>query len=1668
MLHNCNNTFPFFQDEIYLFLKSVLFKPKSSCQPNAKGFGGSPKKKKKKTEHIIVEEKRRKKPTIKTPPISTTPKLESAFALPPLDVSVPLTSVESTAPTTLTLHGLLTTGSVSTTIPVTQLSGETLLTPATVTSQTSDQFVTDGKGPYLKAGQKRAGPKGERGAKKTKTRKTSRYGEGASQKFTASLGTHKTGNLLTQKLTNSGYGLPKGKKAQKQQQAGITLQRFPSGSFVLSGATGHVRLQGGTNIVYLQQATSGSTQLIQAPLMTTSTTGAAPGTPTSDVAPLLSQINLLPAGAVHTGKGTETFFLHNGKLIPTSLRPTSSSQILSQVITPASSTAPSVAAALAASSAQQQHSPSASLTLTSSHNVVKEGKEMNETERAIAGILPTEDDESTKTPLSSVSVTNVLATTVDPSLALPSPTTVTSSITTSTIMTHLSANDLRYLASLIAKHNSSQPNSPIGSPTFKSSSANVGGKAQKSPQENSLSAKISIGTLSAAQQSSHDASTRVSNSKSVSVSTFDKKGSSFSSFAETHNIKKISYPNNQKIQGKESGRGRGSRGRGRSSGLSRGGLNVSAANKHANSLYSSKAGQKIPVTVTIPISSLPANLSFVSATTTTTKPTSVPALSAYLAQQRFVLATTKASQMGKTVIVASDEKSKLASMMGSPASPMQSMPLSVSESMSKGANTSSLISVTKIISATSTSKMMSTLKGVSSASSSMPNTIVSSMPLATSNKPQVLGRSPGTITLHLPSQSLLKDAKMIKRNGNEIKLIGVLSPQSKSNSGSPESTSKSSTSSLTSNITSSQETRSDSPSSIQEDSMLIEPRTFAEKSKEEGNNPDRFIDIKSMSDRNVSYFRYEKPSDKSKLTSPIKSSILSVIGDNLKQNPISLTRFATGTAFGKPKPSSPIISHKGSTLADAENRGDLQKVTDLGDKMLDVSRFLNKNFLVPSSIATETEESCITDETLSAEGESNISQNVITASISKTSEDDFGIDFSISPVDNKAPTYTSNRPVSAATSSGSAATSKQLIDVSRILHRSSHDGKTSSAKYPSSAAIPLSKSILELAKARVRESKLKAQSISNTSESEATSFSSVSSSIVTSSIVSTNEDSKLRFEPLKNTGNRSKLTTVLLNNMRDGKKAGLEEINNSIKVSSIPNVLTLTRPALSSSHSQSGLSVPSMNTTQKINSTFAPNSIQVKGSVTNMPASQIANSQINAVKLVPKALSGHVKGLPATVKLIESRSNALSSMSTTLLSTKSTNKIISQRSLPSMVPSMKNNPLPATAGGVKASSFGENIQRIAEQHLQATSMLASSKLAINNTDTPVEHDYGFKLRSKSSDDATKTMLIMTPKKGKRGRKPKSGESSESEEEINEDKEEPYVTRSGRVLRSGHLNDYGLEKNRKRRKSTGSFKQEVKKAKRMQSPIDSPSSSSMASASSLDEVPGNGETIPSSLFPSSGTVVSNESNLAALLDVVSSIRSVDAQAKQDLLPLTTAIELETEGKSPLNELSSIAASEKACLDKIMISPTAQNTDALFLSMSTSVVGQVESTVVKPSSDKSERIMSELFDSMSRNEDINSPNIDTSIACSTNNTATPNNNDGVSSVATSQQKNDNVVALERHESNSESSHTDLKLAKTQSIVPVMNDKLTNASSETNDVNQEVGQDLIENNTGLDIEE
>jgi len=239
------------QDEIYLFLKDVLFRQKNPRTQN----NLSPKKRKKKIE-ITDESKKKKKNFSKIPPI-----FHAQSSLSPLGLHVQVPSVQAGSPA----QGLLTTATSVGMISSLNNNGRGFnmhIQPTNYNIKTNAEFKKQA------AGQKRSMSKEKDFSKKMKVAKKQHPNKclGSNflpcQRFTASLGNQKSGNLTAQRFST--YAANQMNKQQTNKRA------LSSGSFVLSSGTGHVRFQGGTNFLYLQPS-SGSTPAVHGtPFLTTS------------------------------------------------------------------------------------------------------------------------------------------------------------------------------------------------------------------------------------------------------------------------------------------------------------------------------------------------------------------------------------------------------------------------------------------------------------------------------------------------------------------------------------------------------------------------------------------------------------------------------------------------------------------------------------------------------------------------------------------------------------------------------------------------------------------------------------------------------------------------------------------------------------------------------------------------------------------------------------------------------------------------------------------------------------------------------------------------------------------------------------------------------------------------------------------------------------------------------------------------------------------------------------------------------------------------------------------------------------------------------------------------------------------------------------------------------
>ena len=626
-------------------------------------------------------------------------------------------------------------GSVDSHIPASQIQSESLL-PSLVSHQTvisTESPTTQQKAPtntqktsgasktattpQQKAGQKRGHsttPK-EKPARKKVSKKPK---VSAQHNFTASLGTHRSGNLHGQRFSAPLQG--------KVSIAGntATLQRLSSGTFVLSGATGgQVKLQNGNNIVYLQQLTSsgGTTQVIQTPLIANANgTFSTLSLATSSISNIVTTASMgVAPTTTTTASATAT-----GLVLSSAMDTLKSSQISNLVTTstiarPSSVEAPYTASVLMQQTLKKRETPPATTS---------------KSKQTVPPISVANGEPSEALPNLPSTLANLI-------LSLPSVTTsgfsAEANAQAQSILQRLSEEDIRTLVTVLAK---STPNSPASlSPAM---TPDLGRSPIQSPRTPSSPSLLSEHFLST--------TTTGGDNRSHMMSTFDAKGSSTTSSFSPAGSKKAtsSHPLSltQKVSAMQQDINKsrpprtlktpriistGLSGKMQSQGSSSS-TSLSATSGSSSSSKLHAKTQKVPITITIPISRLPSSLQL---TTSTSKTINVPALSAYLAQQKFVLSTGKPSNLdSRTVLLGSSSSSnkRIGGIM-------------VSTNSTKGSTVF---------------KTSSHKDGSSSASSN--------------------SKSAATITLHLPSQSNQKETSTsTKKAASDIKMVGVLNQKNK-------------------------------------------------------------------------------------------------------------------------------------------------------------------------------------------------------------------------------------------------------------------------------------------------------------------------------------------------------------------------------------------------------------------------------------------------------------------------------------------------------------------------------------------------------------------------------------------------------------------------------------------------------------------------------------------------------------------------------------------------------------------------------------------------------------------------------------------------------------------------------------------------------------------------
>lgn len=615
-------------------------------------------------------------------------------------------------------------GSISKQIPVTHLQSETLLTTiSAVSNQTSISTESPTSSPNLaKAGQKRSALAGSK--EKTNRKKLSKKSASSKfqQNFTASLGTQRSGNLLGNRFATP----PSSTLNKVSSSQTATLQRLPSGTFVLAGTSGgQVRLQNGNSIVYLQQLTSsgGTTQVIQTPLIANSN-----GTFSTVPLSSLQQTSLLS----NTVTTTTTSTISPSATVPSPLQ--TSSITTASVI--ATSPNLNLAASLPSFDTKYTQKTNTSTVATSSqaskHQVqlqnIQTIEEVVTSERSpmsidASSILP---NPTTTTPNLPSSLANLILSL--PSVGASGGFSAEANSQAQSILQKLSEDDIKTLSSLLDRY-SSTPTSPA------SSSPVLTPDPEKSPLQ-------SPGLSAPSTPSPIDKSPKIS-IMATNIASEVKAPKSLATLSKSHqpiqNVRKIPYPLSltQKVTAiqQDINKMRAPRlkpPRIVTTGLSANKININTSSSATSSSPSVNRAlqsktQKVPITITIPISRLPSSLQF---TTSNSKTINVPALSAYLSQQRFVLSAGKSSTNldSRTVLLSPSNVKKLGSIM-------------VSTNSNK---------TTSVFSAKAT-------QAITSSSS----------------------KSSATITLHLPSQSSQKESSTMKKAASDIKLIGVLNQKTK-------------------------------------------------------------------------------------------------------------------------------------------------------------------------------------------------------------------------------------------------------------------------------------------------------------------------------------------------------------------------------------------------------------------------------------------------------------------------------------------------------------------------------------------------------------------------------------------------------------------------------------------------------------------------------------------------------------------------------------------------------------------------------------------------------------------------------------------------------------------------------------------------------------------------
>lgn len=1006
-----------------MFLKGVLFKPKPVIATTTKGPVSGKKRKKKvdSAEKGGGGETLKKKKKSNSKSSASRQETNISEALLPLDVSI---SSVSSVPLVGSHGGLLTTGSVSTSILVTQLKSESLtnLTTSTLLQQTitsGDVIVSTSKETGKRNSTKEPKEKVKR-SKSTKKSSKNTNPAGGSPKVSSTMTSH----------TN-------------KTNAQVAFQRVPAGSFVLSGASGQIRLQGGANILYVQQATSGATQLLSSPAINASS-GAFTAVISSNLATNPPKINIIPSSNFKLGSLSAT------------------------------------------TSSSQTKGLSAVISSGGCGNLV-----INSTASPVGLNTPSVVDTS---PCKNVHVlASSIATTYSVSASSVASSTSTSTATTtasSTIMTHLSANDLRYLASLIAKHSNSRPNSPMPSP--------ISGPLVLRSDDKTLlkTARESSDAQKCAGLSTTNSEGTSGSNKSSLISILDKKGGIMNNPIQTS--KKIVQPPSlaqrvASIQQKDSTAKMKAQ-RLKTSKLVSTTVNmpmghIITANSTKNSTTmppASKTPQsKAPVSLTIPISRLPSSINFSPTSALSKSIINVPVLSSYLTQEKLIATLTKPSSglspSSRTIVTSSSTQAKKSPVM------MSGGIIPVCSGQVRMSNMTAFES-----SRTPTST--STLSLSSSVRSNSSGILISKTPFTTamsSFKSPVKCRTASPISLQLPSQALLKDPKVLRKAVSDVKVVSVMS-QHQSKAQFPSLASLSTLRSIS------------NPSSPLRSPTNDDESVSDELSRSQSRNS--FDELKSLDDRKRNSFN------------PMKSSIMAAIGEK-SLSPSTL-------------PSTSLLTASSSREMNIIGRRSITGKVATGP-------FFGKLFVGPKSIVDPARGKV----TLSTDPNATIAVNsfVIESEPYDEDDDDDDDDEDESDVD-----FAISSPGMIDSPSKSTASVQKNIEpvkhsnITKIVYAPNTSGEIKTNNSATTASTPaFSKSVLDIARAKLQghDSTFRSSGNVNIVTDPKTRLEDHPSPSILGS------DSKLRFEPLKVSSARAKFTSVI--SMRDAAVASSLETSKS-------------------------------------------------------------------------------------------------------------------------------------------------------------------------------------------------------------------------------------------------------------------------------------------------------------------------------------------------------------------------------------------------------------------------------------------------------------------------------------------------------------------------------------------